>query len=138
MVISTLLGTIKYVGLLWNGKSADITLFRSELGEISFKNKKVHVDLGFYGLAAELKEGLLMIPHKKPKKKELNAEQKTENTKMSSVRVIVENALAGTKHFFICTIKNRFHKIKKIQENFDLCAGLSNFKGKKRKSLIII
>lgn len=136
-MLSTLEGIIKYVGLLWNGKSADVNIFRTELGWISFKDKKVHVDLGFQGISNEIKEGTLMIPHKKGKNRNLTEFQKSENQKMSSVRVVVENVIAGTKHFYICTIKNRFHKAKNIKENFDLCSGLANFKGSKRKSLII-
>lgn len=97
----------------------------------------MHVDLGFQGLANEIKDGALLIPHKRSKNKLLTQEEKSENRKMSSIRVIVENVIAGTKHFFICSIKNRFRKIKNIHENFELCAGLSNLKGLKRKSLII-
>jgi len=131
LVASTLSGTIKYVGMLWSGKTADITLFRAELGWLSFKGKRLHADLGFLGLG--LNEGALVMPHKKPRNKTLTEEQKRENKTISSLRVIVENVIAGVKHFFICSIRSRFRKLKNIQENFELCSGLGNIKGFKRK-----
>jgi DDE superfamily endonuclease len=115
LIICTLLGVIKYVGPVSPGTKSDINAFREELKDISFVGKDVLVDLGFYGLKESETGGKIVMPHKKPKGKELTGEQKAENKNISAVRVIVENAIAGCKHFLICQTRNRF----KIRERID-------------------
>jgi hypothetical protein len=41
----------------------------------------------------------VMIPHKKPRKKELSSEQKAENKIISGIRMVVEHAIGGIKRF---------------------------------------
>jgi hypothetical protein len=128
LIIASLTKRIVYLGCLWNGKAHDITIFKEELSRFSFKGKRVHLDLGFYGLALEQLGGIFFMPNKKPKGKELSEISKRENKFLSSIRVIVENALAGVKSFFICRTKNRFHYQEKTHEAFNLAVGLHNFK----------
>jgi len=137
LIICTLLGVIKYVGPVSPGTKSDITTFREEFKDVSFVGKKIWADLGFYGLKESEIDGKIVMPHKKPKGKELTDEQRSENKNISAVRVIVENAIAGCKHFFICQNRNRFKIRERIDEFFYICSGLSNLKGAKRKSLNI-
>ena len=128
MIISTLDKRVLYHGPLWNGNAADVTMFRKELSHINFSGKKVHLDLAFEGLANQLPGADIKLPHKKPKLQKLTDIQKEQNTEKSKVRVAVENALAGTKRYYILRIENRFKYQKKTCEAFDLCVGLWNFK----------
>jgi len=41
----------------------------------------------------------VMIPHKKPRKRELSDEQKEENKVIASIRMVVEHAIGGIKRF---------------------------------------
>jgi hypothetical protein len=70
------------------------------------------------------------MPHKKPKGKLLGAFEKSVNKIFSSFRVKVKNALAGWKSFLINQIRSRMKNREQIVENFQLCAGLYNYKFK--------
>lgn len=54
-------------------------------------------DLGFQGLQNDYAN--IHLPHKKPKGKELSAQQKEENQEFSSQRVKCEHAHAGIKRY---------------------------------------
>lgn len=60
-------------------------------------NTIVNVDLGFQGIKNDYPDLNIRIPHKKPRGKELTEERKEENRKISSRRVLVENAIGGVK-----------------------------------------
>ena len=70
----------------------------------------------------------IRMPTKKPKGKELTAEQKEENRKISSYRILVEHAIGGVKKCRI--VKDRFRCTK---YGFDdlvmlIACGLHNFR----------
>jgi hypothetical protein len=133
LVVSDPKGRVVHVGPLWWGRTADITMFREEFGGLSFAGKRVYFDLGFCGLDAAQLGSIPIIPHKKPRGGELTRLQKLDNRALSPERVVVENAIAGAKHFFVTTTENRFRDRKKTHGCFCLCVGLSNLKGNKRK-----
>jgi DDE superfamily endonuclease/Helix-turn-helix of DDE superfamily endonuclease len=58
---------------------------------------EVEGDLGFYGLQNEFIN--VQVPHKKPRGKELTAQQKQENREFSQERVKCEHAHAGIKRY---------------------------------------
>ena len=89
---------------------------------------RIHVDLGFVGLQKSVWSNIVNIPHKKPPKKPLTPEQKAKNTGLSSLRVVIENALAKIKSFFVLRIENRMKNKQRLDEAIELCAGLANFK----------
>lgn len=128
LVVATLTKKIKYVGLLWNGKTHDINIFKKELSGFDFRKKRVHLDLGFHGLMAEEINAIICRPNKKPKGGQLSDFRKAENKILSKIRIVVENALAGVKSFFICRNRNRFHYYQKTHEAFIIAVGLHNFK----------
>ena len=127
-IISDGMKLIRYLGKLWNGKTHDKKIFDQELEHISFEGKISHFDLGYYGVKKEEKGGLIMIPNKKPKGKELTEMEKEENRFLASIRVRVEHAIGGLKRYYILKIKNRFHFNRKTYDSLQICAGLWNFK----------
>ena len=73
------------------------------------------VDLGFQGIRTDFPEHQkILIPQKKPKKRELNEIQKAQNTALSSLRVVVEHAIGGIKRLKSLTDTYRNRK-----EHFD-------------------
>ncbi|CAD7850472.1 MAG: hypothetical protein, partial [Olavius algarvensis Gamma 1 endosymbiont] len=56
-----------------------------------------------------------LLPHKKPRKSkknpfpELTSDQKKDNHKLAKVRVLVEHAIGGMKHFHCLTHRIRNH-----------------------------
>ncbi len=119
---------ILYVGKLWTGSVHDITIFKDEFSWINFRGKRTHVDLGFQGMESIIYNARVVKPHKKPKGKLSGDFERSINKIFSSFRVRVENALAGCKHFFINQIKSRMKCREQILENFQLSAGLYNYK----------
>jgi hypothetical protein len=92
--------------------------------------RRLHMDLGFLGAGGEIINGVAIIPPKKQKKKELSWEEKRIRKLYAKLRVIVENALAGTKSFFVNRTKQRFHKQKKSWDAFQITCSLYNLKRK--------
>jgi hypothetical protein len=88
----------------------------------------VWVDLGFLGIKKQILDAIIFIPHKKPKGKQLTAEQKKENTAMAGIRVKVEHAIDGIKRYYILQHKNRFKDMRKLDDALHQCAGLWNFR----------
>ena len=72
-----------------------------------FTDYEVRVDFGFQGFEKDYDVKQLFLPHKKPKKKELTAEQKADNKVLASERVVVEHRIAGLKRFRILSDRLR-------------------------------
>lgn len=98
------------------------------LASICLKNYTIHVDLGFQGIKNLGLSERIFIPFKSSKNKPINAWQRAVNKLLARERIAVENALAKMKSFFILRIENRMRKKVKLEEAFQLCAGLANFK----------
>lgn len=92
-----------------------------------FESFRLRVDLGFLGLATDYKCKEVVIPHKKPRKQELTAEQKAENTVRASQRIVVEHAHAGLKRYRILSDRLRMHNLELYDVVLGVCAGLWNF-----------
>jgi hypothetical protein len=105
---------ILYVSAYWVGKTHDYRMLLEEFppDENWFEEFRVHVDLGFVGIEKDFDCKELSIPHKKPKKKELTAEQKAENKSLASKRVRVEHALARLKRYRILSDRLRMQDFK--------------------------
>ncbi len=84
------------------------------------------VDTGFQGIQKTVNKGIsVMMPKKKSRKKPLTDKQKEENKTISSIRIVVENALAGIKRF------NSLHQVYRNRKGQDdsmmmLASGLWN------------
>lgn len=68
------------------------------------------------------------IPFKASKNRPLTKLQKAINYLYSYVRVAVENTIAKAKAFFILRIENRMRIKSKLDDAFQLCAAVANFK----------
>ena len=85
----------------------------------------VEGDLGFKGLENEFDN--IHLPHKKPRGKELTAQQKQENREFSSQRVKCEHAHAGIKRYNSVTAVYR-NRVPDFDDRLMLnAAGLWNF-----------
>lgn len=93
-----------------------------------FTEVRVRVDLGFVGFAKDYSCKELFIPHKKPKKKALTAEQKAENKVLAGERIVVEHSIAGLKRYRILSDRLRLHDFDLYNQILGICAGLWNFR----------
>jgi len=133
-ILSDLDKYIHFLGKTTQGSIHDYWLFNFEFDPKQpwFAFITLLVDLGYLGIAKDYLIKELHIPHKRPRKTKKNPtpqltdQQKEENKVLSSVRVIVENAICGLKRFSILVQRFR-NKI----EGFDdlvveIAAGIWN------------
>lgn len=98
-----------------------------------FEEIDVFVDLGFLGAQKDYGSSIF-IPHKKPRKSKKNPTpqltdtQKKENRAHSKIRIAVENAIGGMKHFYCLNHRIRNHSVELIDRFFGISAGLWNLK----------
>ena len=128
MLISTAQKQVVWLSRLYPGRIHDFTIFKELLALFDFSKLKVHVDLGFLGIVKLLPDVRIHIPLKATKNKPLTPEQKAENKKLAQLRVVVENTIAKMKSFFVLRIENRMKHKQKLNESFEICASLANFK----------
>jgi hypothetical protein len=128
-MISNVKRKILYLSQCWVGKTHDFKLLKIEFPPEQnwFANFKIRVDLGYLGMAKEYVCKALSIPHKKPKKQELDAMQKLENRVFAQERVTVEHAIGGMKRYRILSDRLRMHDIDLYDDVLEVCAGLWNF-----------
>ena len=129
LVINNLQKYIYYISEVYVGSSSEISILETEFNpEMDwFSGYKVRVDLGYVGFQKKYPAAELFLPHKKPRGGELTPEQKSENRKLASQRIIVEHSLSGMKRYDILTNQNRNHKVENYNMILATCAGLWNF-----------
>jgi len=100
-----------------------------------FEHTTVRLDLGFRGAEKDYgASSTILIPHKKPRKSKQNpvpkltSDQKKENRKLAKVRILVEHAIGGMKHFHCLTHRIRNQSISLINQFFALSDGIWNLK----------
>jgi hypothetical protein len=133
--MTTLDKTIVFLGQTFSGHTHDYTMLKQEFPpELTwFVLLQVLVDLGYQGILSDYVGDEIQIPHKKPRKSKkkpvtsLTDEQKAENRALSSIRILVENAICGLKRYNILV-----HRFRNHRNNFDddviaIAAGLWNF-----------
>ena len=121
---------ILYLSNCWVGKTHDYGMFKEEFppGQNWFTNLNVRVDLGFVGFDKDYECKKLYLPHKKPKKQELTAEQKADNKILASERIVVEHSIGGLKRYRILSDRLRMHDFDLYNQVLGICAGLWNFR----------
>ena len=92
-----------------------------------FQKFKLRVDLGYLGIDKEDECKELMLPHKKPPKAELSAEQKRANKELARERISVEHSIGGLKRYRILSDRLRCHDANFYDQVLGVCAGLWNF-----------
>jgi hypothetical protein len=118
-----------YLGSTCEGKEHDKTILEEE--EVRF-NEKIdgYIDLAYLNL--KVKNMTAIIPHKKPKGKELTAQQKEENKDKSKIRVGVEHAISGIKRLFVLKYKLRVKNYLQHDKLILLGCALHNLRIKSR------
>jgi len=83
-------------------------------------------DIGFQGFTLD---GVIIIqPKKKPRGKELTAEEKEINRLISSIRIRIEHAIGGVKRYRIVKDRSRAWKNNFRDQVMETCCGLHNFR----------
>ena len=106
-----------------NGKKHDFRLFKESKMHIS-PSIKVMTDTAYQGLSKIHQDSEL--PKKESKKKPLSKEDKKNNRKLSSERVINENVIGSLKRFKIIADRYR-NRRKRFGLRFNLIAGIHNY-----------
>lgn len=121
----------KRVGILSptvEGNTHDFTMLKdAEWMDWIPPGMSTYLDLGFQGVQKLKPDLSIVMPKKKPKGKELTAEEKKQNKAISRIRIVVENSLAGIKRLRIVSDVFRNRK-----EGFDdqvmlISCGLWNY-----------
>ncbi|MCY7352704.1 MAG: transposase family protein [Cytophagaceae bacterium] len=111
------------------GKTHD---YKQLKGEFSadfpwFSEQSVGLDSGYQGFAKDYDCQYIMQPTKKPKGGESSTSQKAENTRISSERIYVENAISGLKRYRYLSDRLRTHHVNVYETALLVCAGIWNF-----------
>ena len=109
-----------YEGSVHDKKIADEADFHFE------QTVELWQDTGFQGFKPA--NTTIVQPVKKPKGKELNQEQKQENKRKASTRVLVEHAINQVKVWRIVKDKIRSYRHQLRDEVMLIACGLSNYK----------
>lgn len=106
-----------------NGKKHDFKLFKESKVRWT-KERSGLTDSGYTGIKKLQKNSRL--PKKSSKKKPLTKEEKKENQKISSERVVNENVIGSLKRFKIISDRYR-NRRKRFGLRFNLIAGIHNY-----------
>lgn len=106
------------------GTVHDFQMFKNQSVEMA-KDITILADLGFLGIQ-KIHENSI-IPHKKSKLKPLTEQQKDENKKQASKRVMIEHINRDCKIFRICSSKYR-GKHKNYDKNWRVITAIVNLK----------
>lgn len=111
-----------------NGKKHDFKLFKQS--KVRWTKERLGVtDSGYIGIK-KLQENS-MLPKKSSKKKPLTKEERKENQKISSERIINENVIGSLKRFKIISDRYR-NRRKRFGLRFNLIAGIHNYETQRR------
>ena len=113
------------MGATWEGKCHDKRAADSESYQFPQGSRLYH-DLGFQGL--EIAGIVIILPKKKPRGGALTAEEKEENRRISSIRVLIEHVISSVKRYRI--VKDTFRQWREGIHDMvmETCCGLHNFR----------
>ena len=95
---------IGFLGATVRGKEHDFSILKEQASPDHMPKKiKKRLDLGFKGIDAQFPGHKISMPRRKPRTKDLSEFAVKQNKKKASIRVLVENALAGVKRLRIVT-----------------------------------
>lgn len=126
---------VLFVGATFAGRHHDYAMLKAEFppDQPWFKELTVLVDLGYHGILTDYDGHQVGIPFKKLRKSKANPDpqltdlQKMYNCTLSSLRIYVENAIAGFKKFNILVHDFRNRKGNFCDLAIAIAAGLWNF-----------
>ncbi len=106
-----------------NGKCHDFKLFKKSSIRL-YESIKAFTDTGYLGMQKIHKN--TFMPKKRSKKNPLTKEDKTQNKKLSSHRILNEHVIGKIKRFKILSDRYR-NRRKRFGLRFNLIAGIYNF-----------
>lgn len=120
--------SIVYVSPTKDGRIHDLRqLQKTGILEHIPKQISLWIDKGYQGIKSLVINGNeIIMPHKKPRGKQLSGAQKQENKVISGIRIVVEHAINGIKRFGAMSGVYRNRK-GQDDEMVYLCAALWNF-----------
>lgn len=134
-VICDELQFIHFLGYTWRGAIHDKTMLENEFPDFEHEAFVLQWFLKDTGYQGYIPDGVDSIePYKKKKGKELADWQKEFNTWVSSLRVVVENAIGGMKRLRSLVDKTRGFRLKKFDQIIEIAAGLHNLRVTRRQT----
>ena len=134
-VISDELQFIHFLGFTWRGAIHDKIMLETEFPDFDhqvFFEQWFLKDTGYQGYVPK---GVNSIePYKKKAGQELSTWQKEFNTWVSSLRVVVENAIGGMKRLRNLVDKTRGFCLEKFDHAIEIAAGLHNLRVTRRQT----
>jgi len=118
---------ILFISDTYEGKVHDKKI-SDEIGLDLPKGTKLYQDTGFQGYRPKGENIEIIMPLKKPRKKELTDEQKKQNQQISSQRVRVEHSIGGAKRIRILKDEIRHNTYELRHLIFLIGCGLHNFR----------
>ena len=126
---------IVYVGYTWRGAIHDKAMIEQELPDFAhsvFHGQSLLKDTGYQGYNPD---GIACLqPMKKKKGVDLTPLQKRFNSWISSLRVVVENAIGGVKRLRVLKDRTRGFTTKKSDLAIEIGVGLHNFRVTRRQT----
>lgn len=124
-MITNVKKVILYLSETFEGKTHDMGIVNEEQWVFP-KDKIIYEDKGFEGFNPE--GCTIYRPMKKPKGRDLTAEEKQKNKEISKKRILIEHAIGSIKTFRIVkdTFRNWSDNIR--DDVMEICCGLHNFK----------
>lgn len=119
---------ILFTSKAYSGCTHDFTIFKELFATLDLTAYRLHVDAGFTGIRHVITCANVWIPYKASKNNPLTPIQKAINSVYAKIRVAVENAIAKAKAFFVLRIENRMRIKSKLNDAFQICTSLANFK----------
>jgi DDE superfamily endonuclease len=119
------------VGRVWclsitdEGRCHDKRLADSEPYDLP-AGSSLYQDMGFQGFAID--DIIIIQPKKKPRGGELTAEEKEENRRINSIRVLIEHVISSVKRYRIVKEKLRLWREHVQDMVMETCCGLHNFR----------
>ena len=126
LLLINMLGMVVFLGPTVEGNKHDKAV-ADEQGLAKLEQVRMLLDLGFQGLAVHNSTTKIM-PHKKPRKKELSDQKKLENQVVSSVRVKVEHSIGGIKRLRIVKDTVRCHSWWRKDQLMVISTSIHNFR----------
>ena len=122
---------LNYLSQTYEGKRHDKKIVDKE-NPILPKGVSLYKDTGFQGY--EPGDITTFQPQKKPKGRELTAEQKEQNNFISRIRIVIEHIINGVKRCRI--VKDLFRNTKEKYDDLvmEIACGLHNFRVDSRNS----
>ena len=134
-IVVTPEGEIIHTGEAASGSTHDKTMFDdSGVGDRLEGDEAYMGDKGYQGIQRDCKA---VLPHKRPKGGKLTEKQKAHNSRLSSMRVVVEHTIGWMKNFRVLAQTYR-HPRESHNRVFEIVAGLVNRRIRRRRCSVAL